>query len=307
MFDAVRSVLIAMADSPVGAITDTALVYSPEQSSAMRYTDGRDRLELEIHVNTRSAPGFSMRGDLVGGGDPETVVGKLRTGDISDFPPDVVDDIALFDFWRTGAAAVPSAVTSQKDADDICAVVFGSTGEGSPHAGGFVDFVRATYGLDRTGIPAESPTFNCPGDVSDYRDVNHPALGALRVSLVGFRSNTSMSDGNACIAVTKPDGVEVKTIPMSAYKGAMYFHPTSLDATGNLFVVYNPGRYDGILVIVPTDDGVTTVDRYNARLIGPGTNGQFTIESKHHDCTPDCAHGPTTTEIQHWNGTDYVP
>ncbi|MEV6060879.1 hypothetical protein AB0L62_12840 [Nocardia asteroides] len=307
VFDAVRSVLIAMADSPTGGVTDTTLVHSPEQSVAVRKTDGRDRLELEIHVNTRSAPSFSMRGDLVGGGDPETVIGKLRAGRIADFPPDVVDGIALFALGQNADIAGPTDVTSQKDADSMCALAYGSPSEEYPYTGGFIDFVRATYGLDRTGLPAEDPTFNCPGTVTDYRDVDHPTLGQLRISLVGSRSNTRMPDGNACIAITNSDGVEVTTIPMSAYDGTLYFSPTPVDTTGNLFVVYNPGRYDGVLVIVPSDKGVSSVDRYNARLIGPGANGQFTIEFKNHDCTPDCAHGPTTTQIQHWDGTDYVP
>ncbi|MGW4094908.1 hypothetical protein ACWEH3_34375 [Nocardia sp. NPDC004718] len=306
VFDAVRTVLIAMADSPTGVITDTALVYPPEQSAATRASNGRDRLELEIHVNTRSKPGFSMRGNLVGGGDPDSVIGKMRSGRLSDFPPDVVDEISVFDFWSPNVAAAPSVVVSQKDAEDVCATVYGKDSGDSAHPGGFIAYVVATYGLDRTGMPAESPTFDCPGDVNDYLDVTHPHLGKLRVSLVGKRSNEDLPDGNACIAITKSDGVEVETIPVSAYQGALYFSPTPVDASGNLFVLYNPGRYDGVMAIVPIDGGISSIDRYNARLIGPGADGQFTIEYKHHDCTPSCADGPTTSEIQHWNGTDYV-
>ncbi|MFD7847106.1 hypothetical protein ACFV4K_29780 [Nocardia sp. NPDC059764] len=290
-----------MADSPAGVTTSTKLVYPPEQSIAEHAGNGQEGLDLEIHVNSRAHPSFSMRGRVAATGDLASVVKKLRTGQFSDFSPTVVDEVAVFDFDRPKATAIPSAVAAQQDADDVCSAVYGRDG-----AGGFLAFLAATYGLDRTGLPAQSPTPNCPGDVNDYRDVIHPDLGTLRISLVGKRSDENLPDGNACIAVTDSKGTDITTIVVTAYKSELYFAPTPVDAGGNLFVLYNPGRYDGVMALVPVKGSVKSIDRYNARLLGPGPDGQFTIEYKHHDCTPSCAEGPTTTEIQHWNGTDYV-
>ena len=93
-------------------------------------------------------------------------------------------------------------------------------------------------------------------------------------------------------------------------------------ATGNTFVTYNPGRYDGVLVLIPDAGGFEDIGwddqnshqhyygkhaYYYAELMGPGANGQYTIRQSHNDCTPSCAGGTVTTQDLHWHGSDYVP
>lgn len=101
------------------------------------------------------------------------------------------------------------------------------------------------------------------------------------------------------------------------------------DASGNIFINYNPGRYSGIAVVTPVTNSmelrysyeghverfsgrVPPVDRlaltgYYAELTGPGSDGLYRIEQFHNDCTPSCAGGTTTSQIYVWNGSDYEP
>ena len=43
-------------------------------------------------------------------------------------------------------------------------------------------------------------------------------------------------------------------IPVDARESFGFAKPAT-DATGNTFGTYNPGRYDGVLVLIPTADG----------------------------------------------------
>jgi len=102
------------------------------------------------------------------------------------------------------------------------------------------------------------------------------------------------------------------------------FPSPASDATGNTFVTYNPGRYDGVLVLVPTRDGFADIGWdeistasdpsysgrlafYYAELIGPGADGEYSIRQSSNDCDPSCGGGMITYKDLRWNGTDYVP
>lgn len=79
------------------------------------------------------------------------------------------------------------------------------------------------------------------------------------------------------------------------------------DPTGNLFVFYNPGRYDGILVYRPAADGMKLLkDFYFAELAGTDSAGQVRIRQFSNDCEPDCALGTITSRLYSWNGTTYA-
>ena len=65
------------------------------------------------------------------------------------------------------------------------------------------------------------------------------------------------------------------------------------DSTGNTFITYNPGRYNGVLVLIPTAGGFEDIGwddtggstqhyygkhaYYNAELLGPGPDGRGAI------------------------------
>jgi serine/threonine protein kinase, bacterial len=159
----------------------------------------------------------------------------------------------------------------------------------------------------------------CEGTVTAHHDVQHNTLGMVRVFLVLNTSVGSKSEG--CIAAVTSSGKVLPAIPVDARQTFGFANPAT-DATGNTFVTYNPGRYDGVLVLIPDADGFEDIgwdDRsssqhyygkhayYDAKLVGPGANGEYTISQSHNDCTPSCAGGSVTTQDLHWNGSDYVP
>uniref|UniRef100_A0AAU2VE04 Uncharacterized protein n=1 Tax=Streptomyces sp. NBC_00003 TaxID=2903608 RepID=A0AAU2VE04_9ACTN len=108
---------------------------------------------------------------------------------------------------------------------------------------------------------------------------------------------------------------------MDIYEKDLHFAAPESDATKNTFVIYNPGRYDGVLVLVPDKDGFEDVGwsdegthyaggrlvYYNARLVGPGGDGQYTIAKSGNSCNPSCADGSISKVMLHWNGREYLP
>ena len=89
------------------------------------------------------------------------------------------------------------------------------------------------------------------------------------------------------------------------------------DRAGHLFVKYNPGRYDGVIVLEPTRDGfedfgsLPQVDGYEGRfyyaevLDGDG-DGTAEIVATTNDCEPYCAAGSITSTPLRWTGSDYT-
>jgi serine/threonine-protein kinase len=162
----------------------------------------------------------------------------------------------------------------------------------------------------------------CSGTLIAHHDIQHKTLGAVRVFL--FRSTTRGGEG--CIAAVASSGNDLPPMPITVDAGTeepFGFANPATDATGNTFVLYNPGRYDGVLVLIPNTDGFENIDYqgyngtnqhfsgkhayYYAQLIGPGVDGDYTIRQSNNDCVPDCATGTITTQDLRWDGSDYVP
>lgn len=151
-------------------------------------------------------------------------------------------------------------------------------------------------------------------------DYTHPHLGDMRLfTLAGPATVTP----HGCVIAVAADANVQPLVPVSdiSVYGDNLTLPTPVsDSTGNAFVDYNPGRYNGVLVLVPTETGFEPIDRetrarddttgqrnfYSAELEGPGADGQYSIKSSINDCDPSCAGGTTTTTFLVWNGTNYV-
>jgi hypothetical protein len=164
--------------------------------------------------------------------------------------------------------------------------------------------------------PAES---GCLGTVVGQSDVPHRGLGTVRVFLT--LNAGVQTDGHGCIAAVAADGKVLPSIPVDVYDTSLAFADPATDATGNTFITYNPGRYDGVLVLVPTAAGFEDIGwddqsygtqydgkraYYNAKLDGLGPDRTYAIRTSHNDCEPSCADGTTTEQVLHWTGTDYV-
>lgn len=177
---------------------------------------------------------------------------------------------------------------------------------------------RATTSLAAATLPAYPPTNSgCQGTVTAHQDINHPTLGPVRIFLILKSEYGTGSRG--CIAAITAAGAVLPAIPLDVLETFGFANPAT-DSTGNTFINYNPGRYDGVLVLIPNAGGFEDIGwanasgthfmgrhaYYYAELVGPGPNGQYTIRQSHNDCTPDCATGTTTTQDLRWDGTDYV-
>lgn len=152
----------------------------------------------------------------------------------------------------------------------------------------------------------------------DHRDIKHPDLGAVRVFLV---RRTDSHSPSGCIASVTSSGHALASIGVDIYEKELHFATPASDATKNTFVIYNPGRYDGVLVLVPAKDGFEDIGwsdpvtyyaggrlaYYNARLVGPGGDGRYTIAKSGNSCNPSCAEGAITTVMLRWNGHEYLP
>jgi serine/threonine protein kinase len=158
------------------------------------------------------------------------------------------------------------------------------------------------------------PNSGCPGTVSAQQDIDHPKLGPMRIFLL----LDSVTVDAGCISAVTASGTALPPIPLDVQGGRMAFAQPATDTTGNTFITFNPGRYNGVLVLVPTDYGFADIDwkyethyqgrlaYYYADLVGPGADGRYSIRQSSNDCNPSCADGTTTEEILTWNGSEYV-
>lgn len=151
------------------------------------------------------------------------------------------------------------------------------------------------------------------GGVSDQATVSHPHLGSAHV---GVYLPVDRSE-NGCIGVIDDHGNTLLTRTISVYH--LDLAAPVQDATGNLFITYNPGRYNGVITLIPTEDGYDgpsageeeldyRTDQhiyYYAELTGPDSDGRYQIEASNNDCDPSCAGGTITSETLSWNGHDY--
>lgn len=169
-------------------------------------------------------------------------------------------------------------------------------------------------------LPAAPPPIaGCSANIIDHRDIDHRALGPVRLFLL-----QEPQEIKGCVAAITGVGQVLPAIPIDAYSDEFAFASPVTDATGNAFVTYNPGRYNGVLVLVPTADGFQDIgwdDRsgthysgkrayYNAELGDLGADGKYTIRQFHRETPPGCMGSPcqiTTSQDLHWNGNDYAP
>jgi hypothetical protein len=152
------------------------------------------------------------------------------------------------------------------------------------------------------------------GNVTEQRTVTHPKLGQVVVGLA-----RPSGTGTGCIAAVDGTGAELLVQKVGVYEDALDFADPITDSTNNVFITYNPGRYNGVVVLVPDEDGFadigwdqsgeyqsTTNAFYYAELEGPGSDGRYAITQYGNDCEPSCADGAISEKTLRWNGSQYV-
>ena len=161
-----------------------------------------------------------------------------------------------------------------------------------------------------------SSKFGTDTAVTGSTTITHKAWGESTVVTCGPAS-TSRPSQNAGVLVVDGTG----TVRWSKAFGQSVDYVFELakpatDKTGNIFIKYNPGRYDGVAIVRPTStsmkvlaggyDDKAPLSFYYAELQGPGSNGRYTIVAYNNNCIPDCATGTVTSQTYTWNGTTYV-
>lgn len=178
--------------------------------------------------------------------------------------------------------------------------------------------VATTSSTVPLGPPSGTVTEAGPGRYDIAYD--HAALGPMTVSVFAAGDN-----GPASVTATDATGGVVYQYDANLYKLA----PARLDdaegnpgawaatdATTNVFIEYNPGRSNGVMILIPTTTGFTAgatewTDSsqgrfYSASLVDQESDGTFEISQISNDCDPSCGAGTSTATIFHWNGSDYV-
>ncbi|NUO56068.1 MAG: hypothetical protein HOV78_05355, partial [Hamadaea sp.] len=94
-------------------------------------------------------------------------------------------------------------------------------------------------------------------------------------------------------------------------------HSPSRDNTGHIFLDYDPGRLNGVIILGPSPAGFDTYETlpapgeyaqrfYSATVVDTDHDGRFEIDSALNDCEPDCAGGTIHHTSYHWSGSDYI-
>ena len=180
-----------------------------------------------------------------------------------------------------------------------------------------------TAALDKYG-PVCAQAVGGTSRLSGAAPFKHPAWGHVSLVTCGATPDHSPTDRQGILVVDAQDAVRWQQIYKQDYAPYYRLEPASpvTDSTGNLFAIYNPGRYDGVAVLRPTATGMVLVagvysdivnkttpnEFYFAELLGPRKDGRYTIRQYNNDCNPTCAGGTKSHRDYRWDGKKrYVP
>lgn len=165
---------------------------------------------------------------------------------------------------------------------------------------------------DITGVvPVEHPTWGSvvvatTASTTDQGPATIYAVDSAR-SIRWFRA---VADGSVPYQLA-PVGASGRTAGYSRFAvGA----PT--DSTGNVFLNYNPGRHNGVIILRSAPNGFDDFSTipppadyagrfYYAEAVDKDGDREFEIEQSANDCEPTCAEGKVSTKLYVWNGRDY--
>lgn len=157
----------------------------------------------------------------------------------------------------------------------------------------------------------------CESRVHAREDVPHPTYGTVRV----FLSTLPGQEDFGCITASAPGGETIfyARVDVVGPEQLEFADPVTDDATGNSFVTYNPGRYDGVFVLIPTPTGFVApedtdaqyfqsdgrVRYYSARVVESDSGGPAAISEEINTCVPDCAAANYRHRLLTWDGSAY--
>jgi hypothetical protein len=152
-----------------------------------------------------------------------------------------------------------------------------------------------------------------PCRVTSQVNFEHPTWGKSTL-VTTVSSSTDKRD--ATIAVVNSSGEITWKHNAGTWEELKLAQPPR-DKTGHIFINFNPGRYDGVIILQPTADGFNFFETlpaageydsrfYGATLIDNNEDGIYEVDKATNNCVPTCAEATITHVIYRWNGTDYV-
>lgn len=143
-----------------------------------------------------------------------------------------------------------------------------------------------------------------------------PAPGPASITVLDSDAKVKFSYRNEFMYSLKPSGLDA----VASEYGSSHSTPSApIDAQGNIFIDFNPGRYNGVIVLRPAAGGLEDfgtlppppdgyrTDFYYAAVVDANGDGTYEIEKFSNDCTPSCATGRLTSVLHRWTGRGFAP
>lgn len=157
---------------------------------------------------------------------------------------------------------------------------------------------------------AEAVGCSSPCSVTSVAAFDHPSWGPANLISSGSEG------GDYQLDVVDASGSVVWSHPFGTNWYELAVNEPAIDDTGHLFVNFNPGRYNGVIVLAPIEDGfedfgtLPDYGDYNTRFyyaeaVDPNEDGTLEVEVSENDCIPSCADGSITSTVYTWDGEDY--
>jgi len=178
----------------------------------------------------------------------------------------------------------------------------------------------ATSGVSDS--PSPTVALHVPGRVTGTVTLHDAKLGNLTVVTSVSRKRSGACAAAAYLRVVDATGRVLLRRDWDWGCAELRPNRPSQDDTGNVFLTYNPGRYDGVIILRGAGgriDNFGTLPLGGWHYIGSGPFGYYartqdevpqdgTLEIRQfsNDCRPSCADGTTTSRLFVWNGAKYV-
>jgi hypothetical protein len=163
-------------------------------------------------------------------------------------------------------------------------------------------------GLARAGI------CDVPCKITGRVEFTHPAWGRVAlvttaptvIDVVNMEGNIAVFDLGGQVR-WKYRGDWLRLVPADP----------AIDKTGHIFLSYNPGRYDGLVVLDPAAGGFADFDSlpkapdnatgayYGGSAADLDHDGTYEIKVDGNTCDPNCASAHYVEYLFRWNGRDY--
>lgn len=219
-------------------------------------------------------------------------------------------------FLLAVSVAVVSVLAWQRTRDRSTSVSSGAETPGASSEAGGSSEADGSGALPSSPVelgPAEAASAvgcSSPCTVTGVVAFEHPTWGPSSLVTSGVEA------GDYELDVVDADGAVVWSHQFGTNWYELAPNDPAVDDTGHLFVDFNPGRYNGIIILSPVEDGfedfatLPAYGDYNTRFyyadaVDVDGDGMLEVEVSENDCNPSCADGAITSTVYAWDGEDY--